>query len=108
MVEKIYDAAAADEKTIEKLVDDNPVMMNHVVLAKGDTLPEHYSNSNVYLILVRGTMAARFNEQEPHEYKCGQIVQVPYNTKMNIGNRNSGALEFYIVKAPNPKNYREE
>lgn len=108
MLEKAYSFTIENCKTIEKLIDDEPVMINHAILPEGDTLPEHYSNSNVYLIIVRGILTAQLDDQDPHQYTGGQIVNVPYNTKMNIRNDAGEVLEFFIVKSPNPKNYKIE
>ena len=66
MLEKKYVYSLADDKIIERIVDDENIHLNHMVLVKGTGLPEHYSNSNVYMIIVRGEMTLQLNEQEPH------------------------------------------
>ncbi len=106
MIEKIYHYSTKDVKGVEKLIDDEPVMINHMVLPKGERMPEHYSNSNVYLIIVRGTMSLKLEEHSPAEYEGGQIINIPYNTKMNILNNHDHVLEFFVVKAPNPSVYK--
>ena len=108
MLEKAYKFTTESCKTIEKLIDDEPVLINHAILPEGDALPEHYSNSNVYLIIVRGILTARLDDQDAHQYPCGQIVNVPYHTKMNISNADGDVLEFFIIKAPNPRNYKAD
>ncbi len=105
MLEKVYSYATSDIKNIERLIDDEPVLINHMVLPKGEGLPEHYSNSNVYMIIVRGNMTIGLDDQEPHLYSAGQIINIPYNIKMNVKNFHDDVLEFFVVKAPNPKNY---
>jgi len=54
MIEKecLYNVTVS--KIIERIVSDDNVDINHMVLQKGDELPIHDSNSNVYLIIVRG------------------------------------------------------
>lgn len=106
MLEKIYSFSTSDTKSIEKLIDDEPVLINHMVLPKGEGLPEHYSNSNVYMIIVKGSMTLKLDEQEPHLYTCGQIINIPYHTKMNVNNFSNDILEFFVIKSPNPRNYR--
>ncbi|MGE4454207.1 MAG: cupin domain-containing protein [Sphaerochaeta sp.] len=106
MLETVYTYTKTNEKIVEKLVGDDQVMINHVVLNKGESLPEHFSDSNVYLTVVRGTLCATFNDQEPHFYQNG-IVNVPANTKMNISNADEQTVEFFIVKAPHPRVYKE-
>ncbi|MGI6486174.1 MAG: hypothetical protein GX759_03630 [Thermoanaerobacterales bacterium] len=108
MLEKTYNFTTADEKNIEKIIDDDNLNINHMVLTKGTGLPEHYSNSNVYLIIVRGVMTIKLSEQEPARYEHGSIVNVPFNTKMNIKNLDEEVLEFFVVKSPNPRDMAQE
>ncbi|RFU96205.1 hypothetical protein DYP60_01145 [Sphaerochaeta halotolerans] len=107
MIETVYAYTKTDEKVIEKLVGDDQVMINHVVLGNGEALPEHFSDSNVYLTIVRGILSATFGDQEAH-YCQGAIVNVPANTKMNIANTHDEPVEFFIVKAPHPRVYKEQ
>jgi quercetin dioxygenase-like cupin family protein len=76
-----------------------------MTLTKGTGLPEHFSNSNVYMIIVRGILTIKLGEQEEKEYTQGNIINIPYDVKMNINNFNDEILEFFVIKAPNPKNY---
>lgn len=107
MLEKKYDfvttGEAPDERIIEKLVDDDNVVINHMLLIKNTGMPEHYSNSNVYTIIVRGQMTIKLNDNEPKVYSKGSILNIPFNTKMKINNYSDELLEFFVVKAPNPK-----
>lgn len=107
MIEKIYSYSTAEEKTIEKIIDDDNVAINHMVLTKGTGLPEHYSNSNVYMIIIRGRMSIKLDDQETHEYVPGDILNIPYNTKMNVNNNYNEVLEFFVIKAPSPRNYKK-
>jgi quercetin dioxygenase-like cupin family protein len=81
VTETVYTYTKTDEKIVGKLVGDNHAMINHVVLANGGALPEHYSDSNAYLTIARETLSANTNE-EP--------------------------VEFFIVKAPHPRVYKEQ
>jgi quercetin dioxygenase-like cupin family protein len=108
MIEKVYKYQKIDEKVIERIVDDDNVALNHMVLTKNTGLPEHYSNSNVYMIIVRGTMTLKLNDQKPHKYSTGDIINIPYNTKMNVNNLDEEVLEFFVVKSPNPRHYKDE
>ncbi|MCB5249983.1 MAG: cupin domain-containing protein [Candidatus Cloacimonetes bacterium] len=105
MIEKHYSYTNSNEKVIEKIIDDQNLHLNHAILPKGDRLPEHYSNSNVYLIITRGEMTAQLGDQESNKYSFPSMLNVPYNTKMNIINEGEETLEFFIVKTPNPANY---
>lgn len=102
MIEKKYVFSLTNEKIVERVIADEFVHLNHVVLKTNDKLPEHYSNANVYLTITKGVMSATLNEQENHKYEAGTIIQVPINTKMNIANLEENILEFFITKAPAP------
>lgn len=106
MIEKNYKYLLTNEKVIEKIVDDENIHLNHMVLVKGTGLPEHYSNSNVYMVIVRGTMTIKLNDEEANNYTVGDILNIPYNTKMNVNNFHEDVLEFFVFKTPNPKNYK--
>lgn len=103
MIEKKYVYKVTDKKIIERLIDDDNLAINHMVLTKGTGLPVHYSNSNVYMIITRGIMTIGLNEQEANEYCKGDIINIPYNVQMNVQNLHDDILEFFVVKAPNPK-----
>ena len=105
MIEKNYKFKNSTEKTIEKIIEDDNLLLNHMLLPKGTGLPEHFSNSNVYMIIVKGIMTMKLGEQEEQKYSQGDILNIPYNTKMNINNLDDQILEFFVIKAPNPKNF---
>lgn len=109
MIEKVYNLNTYSEKSINKVIDDDNLGLNHMVLPKGDALPEHYSNSNVYMIIIQGRMNIKLDNQKIHQYGVGEIINIPFHTKMNVYNEKESLLEFLVVKAPNPRNYvREE
>jgi quercetin dioxygenase-like cupin family protein len=103
MIEKLYSFSNTDGKTIERLIDDENSAINHMVLNKGEALPIHDSNSNIYLIIIRGTLSITLAKQDTHTYEKGCIVNVPYGISMFIRNEDAPVLEFFVVKAPNPK-----
>jgi quercetin dioxygenase-like cupin family protein len=102
MIEKMYSLSQGDEKAVEKVLFDENVHYLHMVFNKGDGLPEHYSNSNVYMTVVRGTLSIGLNDQEIHEYAAGTLLKIPFQTKMNVRNTHDSTLELIVVKAPAP------
>ncbi|MBP8784060.1 MAG: cupin domain-containing protein [Synergistaceae bacterium] len=100
-----YPFKQTNEKLVEKILDDDAVMINHMILNKGDSLPEHYSNSNVYMIVVRGTVTLQLEDNIAKKYENGSIVNIPYNVKMHVSNSDAEQLEFFVVKAPSPRLY---
>ncbi len=102
MQEKPYRYTRTDENEIEKLVTDDQVMVNHVVPAPSDRLAEHSSDSNISLVVVRGTLSIQLDDQPEHLYH-DSIVNVPFHTKLNLTNTRGNPTEFFIVKAPHPR-----
>ncbi len=105
MIEKIYEITTGNNKIVEKVVDDDHVNINHMILNKGEALPIHFSNSNVYLVIARGNLTLALDDGDFATYKYGQIVNIPYKKKMNVTNTNEQLLEFFVVKSPNPRHY---
>lgn len=84
MTEQQVKYTVSNEKVIERLIEDDNLGINHMILKKTEALPEHYSNSNVYMTVVRGEVTLRLDDQEPHAYPSGSIILIPYKTKMNV------------------------
>ncbi|MGI6752309.1 MAG: cupin domain-containing protein [Anaerovoracaceae bacterium] len=102
MIEKVYKLAQTDEKTIERILFDENLHYLHMVFGKGDSTPEHYTNSNVYMTVLRGRLSIALGEQGVREYEKGTMLKIPNNTKMTAGNSNDEILEIVVVKAPAP------
>lgn len=103
MVEQVFKLTKGNEKAVEKIIFDDNVHYLHMVFNKDEGLPEHFSNSNVYMTVIRGTLSIGLDEQEIHEYGSGTLLKIPYQTKMNVKNLHTDTLELIIVKAPAPK-----
>lgn len=107
MIEKIFNYSTDDKKAVEKIIMDDNLNYIHMVFNKEEGLPEHFSNSNVYMTVLRGILSIKLDEQEIHEYSKGDIVQIPYNIKMDVKNLHDEVLELIVVKSPAPKNYKK-
>ena len=103
MIEKAYELAATDEKSIKRVIFDENVHYLHMVFPKGEGLPEHFSNSNVYMTVVRGRLSIGLDDKEMHGYAAGTVLKIPFKTKMNVRNQDDAILELIVVKAPAPK-----
>ena len=102
MVETTFFLYQGNEKTVEKVVMDENLHYIHMIFSQREGLPEHFSNSNVYMTVVRGTLTIRLDEQEAHIYGAGTLLRIPEGTRMNVGNENAETLELIVVKAPAP------
>ena len=103
MLEKSVAYTRAEAFVMEKIIDDEPVNINHIILAPGEAAPVHVSNSHVHQIIVRGTLSLSLEDGTFNHYPAGTIVAVPFNLKMAIQNQGTDTLEFFVVKAPNPR-----
>ena len=104
MVEQIFKLSIGNEKAVEKVVFDDNIHYLHMVFNQSDGLPEHFSNSNVYMTVIRGKLSIELDNQEVHVYEAGTLLVIPINTKMSVKNLNLETLELIVVKAPAPKN----
>ena len=103
MIETVYQISRLNERTIEKVIQDENLHYMHMVFNKDEGLPEHFSNSNVYMTVLMGKLSIALNDQKIHEYDAGSVLKIPVNTKMNVKNLNKDILELIIIKAPAPK-----
>lgn len=104
MVEQIFKLTKGNEKAVEKVLFDENIHYLHMVFNQNEGLPEHFSNSNIYMTVIRGALSIALDEQDVHAYDSGTLLKIPYHTKMNVKNLHADTLELIVVKAPAPKN----
>jgi quercetin dioxygenase-like cupin family protein len=105
MIKNIYNYTISVKKIIEKIVNDDVAMINHMVLPKGECLPVHNANSNVYMIVVNGEVTLELDDNLPKTYSKGSILNIEYGTLMSVCNTNDEILELFVIKAPAPSRY---
>lgn len=105
MIEQVFPLARGPERTVEKVIQDDNLDYIHMIFNKDEGLPLHYSNSNVYMTVLKGTLTIGLDDQEDHEYQASTLLQIPYKIKMNVRNLHDDQLELIVIKAPAPKNY---
>ncbi|MDL2301756.1 cupin domain-containing protein [Lachnospiraceae bacterium OttesenSCG-928-D06] len=105
-MEKVYSFKQSAEKLIEKILDDDVAMINHMILNQGEALPRHDSNSNVYMIIVRGALTIQLANEPEKRYENGTILNIPGGITMNIHNNDLEQVEFFVIKAPSPRLYK--
>jgi len=98
MIEKVYKLYQGNDKKIEKLVLDERGHYMHMVLPKGDALPIHMSNADLFMTVVRGRLTISLNDMSDHVYPEKTMLQIPYQTKMNARNNHDDVLELIVVK----------
>jgi len=53
MVEEVYKLTLGNNKVVEKVIFDDNVNYLHMIFNQNEGLPEHYSNSTVYMTVLR-------------------------------------------------------
>lgn len=102
MIEQIFKFSTSDDKAVEKVIFDDNLHYLHMVFNKNEGLPEHLSNSNVYMTVVRGTLTIGLDSQQANVYEKGTLLKIPKGIKMDVGNKHKDTLELIVVKAPAP------
>ncbi|SHJ10557.1 cupin domain-containing protein [Parasporobacterium paucivorans] len=102
MIEQIFTLSTGNAKSVEKVVMDENIHYVHMIFNKDEGMPEHFSNSNVYMTIVRGKLSIGLDDQEIHEYEAGTLLKIPVDRKMNVRNLHEETLELIVVKAPAP------
>ncbi|HOB64169.1 MAG: hypothetical protein GX095_03805 [Clostridiales bacterium] len=108
MPEIVYGYSLKNDKTYEKLVDDSHLVINHIVMPRGEGLPDHLTNSNVYILMTKGELTIHFENKESRTYTMGQIINIPYLAQLRMENNCDTPAEFFVIKVPNPKYIQEK
>jgi quercetin dioxygenase-like cupin family protein len=103
MLEKVFQMTRTNEKTIEKVIQDENVHYMHMVLPENEGMPIHRTNANVYMAVIRGRLTIGLEDNAANQYESGTILIIPEGTMMNARNTEKEVLELTVVKAPAPK-----
>jgi quercetin dioxygenase-like cupin family protein len=103
MIEKIYKLSTGDKTVVEKLIMGEDLNFIHMVFEKEKGLAPHYANATVHMTVLRGRLSITLEEQETAIYERGNMIVIPYNTKMHVRNEHDEVLELIVVKAPGAK-----
>ena len=98
MIEQRFAFAATDAKTIERVVAEDALNINHMVLPTGEGFPEHTANADVYMAVMRGELALELNAQPAARYHRGDLLKIPQGTLMRGYYPEQAVLELFIVK----------
>lgn len=90
-----------------KLVDEKHLLVMQIALKPGQTVPAHNANSNVHLLVMRGSLTVNLSGVA-HEAKEGDLLPVAYQTPMTIKNVGADNATFLVLKTPNPSEMQKE
>ncbi len=103
MIEAVFSITHEDENPVKRVIQDENLHYIHMIFKKDEGLPQHLSNSNIYMTVFKGILSIQLNDQDFHEYLEGSVLNIPFQTKMNVKNRHYDTLELMVIKAPSPK-----
>ena len=103
MIEKIYKLSTEDTTVVERLIMEEDLNFIHMVFEKEKGLAPHYANATVHMTVIRGKLSITLGDQETKVYEKGNMLVIPYNTKMVVRNEHDEILELIVVKAPGAK-----
>jgi quercetin dioxygenase-like cupin family protein len=106
MIETEFRLTKSNQKVVEKIIIDDNIHYNHMIMPKGEGLPLHKTNSNVYMTVLRGILTISLGEEASNEYESGTILKIPNGVEMYARNENDEVLEITVIKAPAPKNMK--
>jgi quercetin dioxygenase-like cupin family protein len=74
---------------------------DEIALKPGQSVPRHNANSNVHLLVVRGSLTVNLDGAD-NQVKEGDLLAVAYQTPMIIKNIGIDNATFLVLKTPNP------
>lgn len=104
MIEQVFNMTMDNERMVERVIQDENLHYIHMIFNQNEGLPEHFSNSTVYMTILRGKLSIGLGEQVVCQYDAGTVLKIPFNVKMNVRNSDAEILELIVIKAPVPKN----
>lgn len=103
MIEQVFNLKMGNERLVERVIQDDNVHYIHMIFNQDEGLPEHFSNSTVYMTVLRGKLSIGLGDQEVSQYDAGNVLKIPFNIKMNVKNLDVDVLELIVIKAPAPQ-----
>jgi quercetin dioxygenase-like cupin family protein len=98
MIENTYVFSTADETAVERIVAGPGVRINHLSLAEGQSVDAHRTAEAAHMIITRGVLGLKLDEQEEHRYPEGSIVGIPAGTMLGISNIGEGTMHLFVIK----------
>lgn len=84
-----------------KILDEKHILVMQIALNKGQSVPEHFANSNVHILVLEGKINLILNGKS-EKYTNGDLIPISYKTKMQILNIENSQSTFLVIKTPNP------
>ncbi len=99
MIEKTYAYSTADATTVERIVAEGGVRINHLSLAEGQSVDPHKTAEAAHMIVTKGVLGLSLDDRQQHRYPEGSIVGIPAGTLLGIANVGEGTMHLFVIKA---------
>ncbi len=81
-----------------KLVDNKELMLVHIKLNKGETIPAHkHSNQDVYFTLIKGDVIVTLDENETHNLHEGSVLNFDGNYSIGVNANEPSEFFVYLI-----------
>jgi len=91
----------AEKMGRREVVDKKHLLIMQIALKPGQRVPQHNANSNVNLLILKGTITANLSGID-NQAKEGDLLPVSYQTPMTIINNEETNATLLVIKTPNP------
>ena len=98
MAEQMYRYTVTETKILERVLEDNPVHLAHMVLPEGEGFPAHEANATVYMTVIRGQVSVALNGQPAQAYQRGDVIKISKGTRMQGDNEHGETAELIVLK----------
>ncbi len=103
MIEQVFKLTTQEERLTEKVIGDEQIHYMHMIFNKDEGVPPHFANATyVYMTVIRGQLSLKLGDQDVVLYAAGSVIKIPYDTRMEVGNKHDEQLELIVIKAPAP------
>lgn len=106
MTPERFSFSTGDESIRERVVDQPErwnLLIAHVVLPPGEAVPQHPTDADAFVTVVRGSLSMAVEGVAETEHPRGTVLFLPKGTPMAPRNAGEETLEFFVVKTPHPQ-----
>lgn len=82
----------------ESVLQNDKMLINHVVLEVGKIFPKHPTDAHVTIIILQGDLTLKLGEDSPVVYSAGQVIEVEKGIESVLGNGGTTLTELFVIK----------
>jgi len=105
MTPERFSFSTGDQAIRERVVDQPNrwnVLIAHVVLPVGESVPSHPTDAEAFLTVVRGTLTLELDGLAMTQHSRGSVLYLPKGAPMAPRNDGTDVVEFFVIKTPHP------